>query len=431
MIGQFNPRSQEVTVIGGGVSGLLIAYYLTKSDYKVTLYEAGSRWGGLIQTQLTPLGIAESAAHSILATPKVQELFEDLGVNLIEVDPHSRTRWILRNGQLRRFPLTWSESVQALIRTCWTRSSAHDPQTMTEWAQNHLGQSALDYLINPMLRGIFGATPNDILVNAAFPALTLTQGESLAGRLLANHFKSSGPKAKMMAPHKGMESLILGLESYLKNRLTDRMHLNASISELPRAENMVLAVPPPKAAELLTGVDSALATSLHKIRWSSLITTTIFLERSRLKKIPNGVGVLMPAIENRRCLGILFNSSSFSDRVTYSEKWVSITVISEKPIHHRTPFSEYEFLENIQRELELLFGWVGPIEHYLMTHWPQAIPMYDGNLMKVWDQARAGWCSQPGQILAGNYTGEVSIRGMIETMGTICPRTGPNPLGSK
>ena len=420
MVGQINPHSREVTVVGGGISGLLCSYYLTKAGYTVTLYEAGPRWGGLIQTTHTAMGIAESAAHALLITPPVEKLFAELGVPLVGVNPESKARWILRDGKMRQFPLSLSESIKAALKATFTFSSNQGPLTLTEWSQNHLGQPALDYLINPMLRGIFGAGPNEILVNAAFSDLVVPKGQSLAIRLFLNSIKKRissvrHSKPKMMAPKEGMESLISGLERYLKNYLNDRMNLNHSIQELPQVENLVLAVPPQKAAELIVGEDPRLAEALQKVSWASLATTTVFLQKAHLRKIPQGVGVLMPAIENRLCLGILFNSSSFDYRVNDPENWISLTIISSlSTLNEHHSVSEASLLEDILSELASLFGWNEPIKHFVMTQWPEAIPLYNQNLVDVWNLARKGWSSQPGRVLAGNYTGDVSIRGMIE-----------------
>jgi hypothetical protein len=50
----------------------------------------------------------------------------------------------------------------------------------------------------------------------------------------------------------------------------------------------------------------------------------------------------------------------------------------------------------------------------VVRRWERAIPLYGDELRAARDAATAGWCSQPGRLLFGNYTGEVSIRGMIE-----------------
>ncbi len=420
MIGKLNPNSREVTIIGGGVSGLLACYYLTRAGYHVHLYEESTRWGGLIQTQSTPLGITEAAAHSLLVTPEVEKLFGDLGIELLEVNPHSRARWILRNGQMRQFPMTFSEAIRALFRSFWARSSSDHPLSLAEWTQLYLGQPALEYLVSPMLRGIFGASPHQILVNAAFPSLVVPQGRTLFTHLLLNFLKkriatSSRSKPKMMAPKNGMESLIQSLKDHLMASHPERIHLDHPVRELPKTDNLILAVPPSQASKLLNSADPQLAQALDALQWASLSTATVFLEKSRIKLIPEGVGVLMPAVEGRKCLGILFNSSAFQHRVLDSGKWISLTImLTQTQSSHFHLDRDRPTLLTIEAELNSLFGWSGPIEHYAITHWPHAIPLYDQNLVHAWNLARDGWCSQPGRILAGNYTGAVSIRGMIE-----------------
>ncbi|HEV2765761.1 MAG TPA: hypothetical protein VGV38_22440 [Pyrinomonadaceae bacterium] len=37
----------------------------------------------------------------------------------------------------------------------------------------------------------------------------------------------------------------------------------------------------------------------------------------------------------------------------------------------------------------------------------------------LWQLARETWCATPGRLLFGNYTGQVSLRGMIEKADTI------------
>ncbi len=55
-------KGREVHVIGAGVSGLLIAYYLKKAGHKVTVFEK-DRAGGKIQTKLTEAGLAEKGGQ--------------------------------------------------------------------------------------------------------------------------------------------------------------------------------------------------------------------------------------------------------------------------------------------------------------------------------------------------------------------------------
>src|ERR1043166_4244788 len=90
MIGTLDKAKREVTVVGAGISGMLAAYALDKKGYEVTLVEERAHAGGLIQTRRTEYGIAESAAHSLLATPQVVAFCEELGVELAEIRKDSR-----------------------------------------------------------------------------------------------------------------------------------------------------------------------------------------------------------------------------------------------------------------------------------------------------------------------------------------------------
>jgi len=148
MIGKLDPQKKDVTVVGGGIAGLLTAFTLDQQGYEVRLIEKQGRLGGLIQTENTPWGIAESAAHSILVTDPVRSLFDELSIELLEVNASSRARFILRNGKMKRFPLSVFETAGVLRRTFFTRASrslSSDEVTLAEWADQFLGQAARNY----------------------------------------------------------------------------------------------------------------------------------------------------------------------------------------------------------------------------------------------------------------------------------------------
>ena len=69
-----------------------------------------------------------------------------------------------------------------------------------------------------------------------------------------------------------------------------------------------------------------LATQLRRVEYTPLVSVTAFVERSAMAHEVNGVGVLIPAVEKRSCLGILF-SSRLSGRVTNEAKHASFTLM--------------------------------------------------------------------------------------------------------
>jgi len=154
VIGTLNSSRKEATVVGAGIAGMLAAYALDKRGYRVTLIEERQRGGGLISTRNTEHGIAESAAHSLVATRAVRELCDELKVELIEPRKESNAKFIMRGGKLRRFPLGFQEAAGALRRAAFVRADDGRTQNLEAWTRRHLGRAALNYLLTPFVRGI-------------------------------------------------------------------------------------------------------------------------------------------------------------------------------------------------------------------------------------------------------------------------------------
>ena len=75
--------NKRIIIIGGGLSGLTLAYLLSKSKYNVTVLEASRRLGGRIQTKMgkleTPLELGATWFSDI--HQNLLALLDELGVN--------------------------------------------------------------------------------------------------------------------------------------------------------------------------------------------------------------------------------------------------------------------------------------------------------------------------------------------------------------
>jgi oxygen-dependent protoporphyrinogen oxidase len=397
---------------------MLAAYALDKRGYQVTLLEQNQRAGGLIQTTQTDCGIAESAAHSLIASPSVLELCRDLGVELIEPNKKANAKYILRDGHLRRFPLTASEAFSALRHAAFTRSSAEEETSdLATWAIKHLGEAGLDYLLTPFVRGIYGVQPAELGVTTAFPFLKLPAGKTLLGAAVARKLSKSKKKqsSHRATPRYGMGQLVRSLERRLEQRLGARFRKGEKIDQAPSAPNVIIATPAHAAASLLETASSPLSTKLREVRYTPIVSVTTFVDQREFTHPVSGVGVLMPSREETKVLGILFNSSSFANRVADESKLASFTVMMGGTAQPEwLDASDDEIKQAIKLELAALLGIREP--HSTVIHrWPAALPQYSVDLPAVWQTARNTWCATPGQMLFGNYTGQISLRGMIES----------------
>jgi protoporphyrinogen/coproporphyrinogen III oxidase len=424
VLGELDRDHREVTIVGAGIAGMLAAYVLDKSGYRVTLCEENERAGGLIRTTQTQYGIAESAAHSLIATEAVIELCRDLRVELISPRKEAKAKYIVRDEKLRRFPLGPFETLQTLGRAAFARANGSNGRdNLDAWGRKHLGQPALEYLLTPFVRGIYGVQPMELGVATAFPSLVVPSGKSLLGAMLTKRRNGSKAKEKgtRMAPRFGMGDLTGRLERHLEKRLGGRFRKGECVPTLPDAPNVILATPAYAAGSLLVTEANELAQLLRAVRYTPIVSVTAFVDSRALNsKTSSGVGALVPATEQRSSLGILFNSGSFANRVADEKYLASLTIMmggTSQP--DWITASEEEIERAVQTELAELLG-ISEAPRALIIHrWPHALPQYSVDLPAVWQAAGETWCRTPGQMLFGNYTGQISLRGMIESAMTL------------
>ena len=119
LLGRTPQKVREVGVLGGGVSGLATAYFLKKmlgESAKITLFEASSRLGGWIDTEVVPfpsLGssspppsfLLEKGPRSLRIQGKeMMELVEELGLGgeILDADKESlENRYAMKKNQKR------------------------------------------------------------------------------------------------------------------------------------------------------------------------------------------------------------------------------------------------------------------------------------------------------------------------------------------
>jgi oxygen-dependent protoporphyrinogen oxidase len=420
MIGTLNTNNREVTIIGAGIAGMLAAYSLAKNGYVVTLLEEKERAGGLLRTRQTPFGIAEAAANSLLASPAVKDLCDELGIDLVPVRKEAKARYILRGGILRKFPLTIFETLATLGRAAFSRASNQiESMDLGAWGQRHLGPAAVEYLLTPFVRGIYGVQPQEVGVAAAMPKLIVPQGQTLLSSMVRKTMQRSQAKtekAGMVAPKGGMSDLVNRLEHKLQRQLGTRFKRGVRIDALPDAANVVICTPAYRAADLVETKSPELARSLRAVQYTPMVSVTAFVDRAALTRPISGVGVLVPASEKRKSLGILFSSSAFAGRVTDEERFASFTLMMGGTADRDwVNATDEEIKEAVKQELTQVLGLRRPPLEIVINRWPQAIPRYSTELPAVWQCAKETWCATPGRLLFGNYTGQVSMRGMIES----------------
>ncbi|MCJ8275587.1 MAG: FAD-dependent oxidoreductase, partial [Bdellovibrionales bacterium] len=170
-------EKKKVTVIGSGISGLSVAFYLVRAGYSVTIFEKDNRVGGLLGTKKTPHGVVEQAANAFLANKELEMVSQSIGVNILEKKTTARKRFIFRKGKARRWPLGLWGSLRFLFFILFFSffKKTKKGQTLKDWAYKSMGKEATHFLLAPAMQGIFVGQPKDLSASLILNALFLNR----------------------------------------------------------------------------------------------------------------------------------------------------------------------------------------------------------------------------------------------------------------
>ena len=222
----------NVTIVGGGLTGLTAAYYLghAKPDWNITLYEQAPRFGGKIQTQRVDDFVVELGPDSYLGRKtEMTDLVHDLGLGDTLVSNETGQAFVYDEGSIHPIPggsimgiptemmpfvkatlISWSGKLRAgldYFKKPYELDENGDV-SIGHFFQYHLGQEMMDKLIEPLLAGIYGGDIYKISLLSTFPHFIQVEqkyGNMVKGMMAAKmgHSKAGVTKAAKGAVAEG------------------------------------------------------------------------------------------------------------------------------------------------------------------------------------------------------------------------------------
>ena len=113
----------KIAIIGGGISGLSLAYYLEQAGHQnIELFEASGQLGGIIRTRYQDGCVIEEGPESFATAQTDFKLLEDLGLRDEIIRPTTRNFLLGVAGKLRTPP-------KGMICLLYTSPSPRDLST--------------------------------------------------------------------------------------------------------------------------------------------------------------------------------------------------------------------------------------------------------------------------------------------------------------
>ena len=222
----------NVTIVGGGLTGLTAAYYLghAKPEWNITLYEQAPRFGGKIQTQRVDDFVVELGPDSYLGRKtEMTDLIYDLGLGDTLVSNETGQAFVYDKGSIHPIPggsimgiptemmpfvkatlISWPGKLRAgldYFKKPYQLDKNGDV-SIGHFFKYHLGQEMMDKLIEPLLAGIYGGDIYKISLLSTFPHFIQVEqkyGNMVKGMMAAKmgHSKAGVTKAAKGAVAEG------------------------------------------------------------------------------------------------------------------------------------------------------------------------------------------------------------------------------------
>jgi protoporphyrinogen/coproporphyrinogen III oxidase len=435
-----------VAIVGAGVAGLTAAYRLKRRGIRVVVYEASDRAGGVIMTERREGYLAELGPNSLMAGGgSLAEILSQLGLDAsrVEAQRDARKRYVVRKSKLVALPTSPSQLLTTRLLSNGAKLAIFgepmvEPgdspmeESVATFIRRRFNQEVLDYVANPFVAGIFAGDPEQLSARHALPRLhDLEHTHGSVVKALGLMIRAGRDEAGS-APGPGLISFAGGLKEIpdaLARELRSEIRFKAPVTQLRRGPMGWTVSAAYQASELYDGVIYAAAAhcaddvelafdggdrlkTLTSITHPPVAVIALGFRREDVAHRLDGFGFLVPDVERRNVLGVIFSSTVFPGRAP--EGHVLLTAFVGGVRHPDLANADLSTLTaRVLDDLRLLLGVRGEPTFRAFHLWPKAIPQYTlsyGRFKEIMDEAER---RNTGLGLTGSYRDGVAVGEVI------------------
>ena len=440
---------KDVVILGAGITGLTTAHHLKKKEINFCILEKSDRVGGVINSvNENGFTYEEGPNSGVIGNVEVLRLFDELkdSCALEEANENVKKRYILKNGKWEALPSGLWDAIKTPLFTFrdklkilgepFRKAGKIPNESLAGLVKRRLGQSFLDYAIDPFILGVYAGDPDRLITRFALPKLYNLEQQygSFIGGSIKKKFEPKTEEEKQVT--RGVFSVkggLVSLTNALRNSIGDEnIHLNISrISVRPADKHFIVSyftkddvlieletkkvistIGAYQLDKVLPFVGAEVISQITNLYYAPVIEVILGFNTWKGMKL-DAFGGLIPFKESRDILGVLFMSALFKERAPKDGALFSIFMGGvRKPEICELPINQIK--EIIKREIcQVMKTDDFEPDLFKIIHHNWAIPQYEANTEFRLKAVEMLQIEYPGLIIGGNLRNGIGMADRI------------------
>lgn len=326
-------RNYPIVVVGAGISGLAVGYYLRLAGEEVVILESAAEPGGLIESRRDNGYVLELGPQRTRLTSPLRALVDSLDLSDELITAPDLPLYVFADGKLREVPMDFRSVLTTDLLSWWDRARALaepltdgviDGESTADFFIRKFGYTAYNRLFGPLFGDLFGSDPAEMPACHALASYLRTLG--IEGSLLSAMIR--GLRGRGGAPTCTFQNGVQTLTDKMAERLGDRVQTSTPVHEIYRngsglcvvtdeedlrAAHVVMTCPAPAASRVLAPLDAETTDALTSLHYNTLAVVHLHAEQHM-----DAMGYELALDSNYATRGVTYNDALFERSGIYT-----------------------------------------------------------------------------------------------------------------
>ncbi|HUX96362.1 MAG TPA: protoporphyrinogen oxidase [Bacteroidales bacterium] len=442
-------KNAGVIIIGAGLTGLSMAYFLKRGGLTPLVIETSDRPGGVIKTLNEDGFIYEAGPNTgVLSTAELAALFDELSdkCTLDTANKDSKKRYIMKGGRWTAIPSGLFSAVFTPLFTLkdkfrilgepFRKPGADPDETVADMVVRRLGRSYLDYAVDPFISGVYAGDPSILVTRYALPklyALEHNYGSFIRGTIKKSREKKSEAEKKAtrevfssvgglgglinaLADATGDENIFCGATGIRVEPQGKSFKVIFTGSDgnvfIAEAQTVISTAGSYNLPSLLPFLSEDYLSPITNLKYARVVQVAAGYKKWNGSKL-DAFGGLVPSKENRNILGILFPSAIFGGRSPEGGALLSVFLGGMRKPDIMSK-SDDEIFNIVLDEIANTLNNSHKPDLLKIFRYEHAIPQYEKSSGERLEAIKKIEEQYPGLILAGNIRDGIGMADRVK-----------------